>query len=58
MEGLVVIVALVIALVLVVRLVVSRKPARQKEPQSTEPPGRRTAPDEWPRDGGDNPRSP
>jgi hypothetical protein len=30
---------------------------RQPE-QRVEPPGERSAPDDWPRDGGDNPRAP
>jgi hypothetical protein len=34
-----------------------RRVARGPE-QHVEPPGDRSAPDEWPRDGGDNPRAP
>lgn len=58
MEGLVIVIALVIALVLGVRLAKGRKPIQQKEPQTTEPPGERSAPDDWPRDGGNNPSGP
>lgn len=58
MEGLVIVIALVIALVLGVRLAKGRKRVQQKEPQTTEPPGERSAPDDWPRDGGNNPSGP
>ena len=58
MEGLVIVIAIVIAVGLGARLVLGRRPARQKEPQPTEPPGERSAPDDWPRDGGNNPTGP
>ncbi len=58
MEGLVIVIALVVALVFGARLAKGRTAMKQKEPQSTEPPGERSAPDDWPRDGGDNPSGP
>ena len=57
MEGLVIVVAILIALGLGARLALGKR-AEQKQPQTTEPPGERTAPDDWPRDGGDNPSAP
>lgn len=58
MDGLVFLIAVLIAVGIAARVMASRSPMRQKEPQPTEPPGRRTAPDDWPRDGGDNPSGP
>lgn len=58
MEGLVIVIAILIALGVGARLVLGNRAAGQKEPQSTEPPGERSAPDDWPRDGGDNPTGP
>lgn len=58
MQGLVILIAIVVALAVAVRLMVGRSRPAQKEPRSTEPPGERSAPDDWPRDGGDNPRGP
>lgn len=58
MEGFVIVIAVVLALVVGARLVKGDTPVRQKQPQSTEPPGERSAPDDWPRDGGDNPSAP
>ena len=58
MDGLVIIIALLVVVGVAARVVMSRSPLKQKEPQTTSPPGRRSAPDDWPRDGGDNPSGP
>jgi hypothetical protein len=58
MDGLVIIIAVLIAVGVAARMIMSRSPLKQKEPQTTETPGRRTPPDDWPRDGGNNPSGP
>jgi hypothetical protein len=56
MEGLLFTIALVAAIVFAA--VRWRRSGTSRPPQSTEPPGERSAPDDWPRDGGDNPPAP
>lgn len=47
------------AIVLIVAFGRRRSLASRQEPaQTTEPPGDISPPDDWPRDGGDNPRAP
>lgn len=57
MDGLLMTVAILVALA-VAFTARRRRHARRGPEQTTEPPGERTAPDEWPRDGGDNPSAP
>lgn len=57
MDGLLMTVAILVA-VAVAFTARRRRNARRGPEQTTEPPGERTAPDEWPRDGGDNPSAP
>lgn len=55
-EGAFFLIAVIVAIVLAV--FGSRRKRQQGPVQTTEPPGERSAPDDWPRDGGDNPRAP
>jgi hypothetical protein len=57
-EGLLFTVAIVIAAAIAIGLIPRRKGDAKGPEQTTEPPGDRSAPDDWPRDGGDNPRAP
>jgi hypothetical protein len=54
-EGLVLTIALLVALGIAVGIVPLRRRRRRVEPA---PPPGRSAPDDWPRDGGDNPSAP
>lgn len=56
MDGLLMTLAIFIALV--VASGVRRWNTGHGPEQTTEPPGRQTAPTDWPRDGGDNPSAP
>lgn len=60
MEGLLFVVGIVAVLFLATRwgADIFRRRSEQAPPQQVEPPGERSAPDDWPRDGGDNPRAP
>ena len=58
MEGIVLVIAVVVALGVAWRLAVGRSDFRQKSPQSTDVPGETSPPDDWPRDGGNNPSGP
>jgi hypothetical protein len=57
-EGLVFTIAVIVAIVVAVFGNRRRHQRKQGPVQTTEPPGERSAPDDWPRDGGDNPRTP
>jgi hypothetical protein len=60
MEGLLFVVGVLAVLFLATRWgarIFRRQSARGPE-HEVDPPGERSAPDEWPRDGGDNPRAP
>jgi hypothetical protein len=60
MEGLLFVVGALAVLFLATRWggdLFARQVRRGPE-QEVEPPGERSAPDDWPRDGGDNPRAP
>ena len=56
MDGLLMTLAIFIALIVAFGL--RRWHSNSGPEQTTEPPGRQTAPDDWPRDGGDNPTAP
>ena len=58
MEGLFFTLAAIVAIAIGIGLYPRRKKDTQGPKQTTEPPGERSAPDDWPRDGGDNPRAP
>ena len=51
--------AAIVAVVLIIAFGRRRSLASRIEPEQTvEPPGETSPPDDWPRDGGDNPRAP
>ena len=56
MEGLVFTIAVIVVIAMAVGLLPGRFKGRR--PPRTDPPGDLSAPDDWPRDGGDNPRAP
>jgi hypothetical protein len=60
MEGLVFVIAVLAVLFLATRWGARffRRQVNREPEQRVDPPGQRSAPDDWPRDGGDNPRSP
>ena len=58
MEGLLFTIALLIVIGIGIGLLPRRWSRARGPEQTTDPPGETSAPDDWPRDGGDNPRSP
>jgi hypothetical protein len=58
MEGLLFTIGALVVIAIVIGLIPRRKGDAQGPEQTTDPPGERTPPDDWPRDGGDNPRAP
>jgi hypothetical protein len=57
-EGLLLTLALFVALGIGLGLIPRSRRRWRGPEQTSEPPGDRSAPDDWPRDGGDNPRAP
>lgn len=58
MEGLLFTIGALVVIAIVVGILPRRKGDARGPEQTTDPPGDRSAPDDWPRDGGDNPRAP
>jgi hypothetical protein len=58
MEGLIFTIAVIVAIAIGVGLLPRRAGGAKGPEQTTDPPGERSAPDDWPRDGGDNPSAP
>ena len=58
MEGLLFTIAVLVVIAVLVGILPRRKADAQGPQQTTDPPGDRSAPDDWPRDGGGNPRAP
>jgi hypothetical protein len=58
MEGALFTIGALVVIAIAIGLIPRRKGDARGPEQTTEPPGDRNAPDDWPRDGGDNPRAP
>ncbi len=58
MEGMILTITLIVAIAIGVGLVPRWRGRRRYPKQTSDPPGERSAPDDWPRDGGDNPPAP